>query len=72
MRRAIHPPFAWIIMRNLPEFPGAFVARLVTDPPTPYILLGHTLAEVQVQLGVSTRFAQNRTLGRKVNRIRGL
>jgi hypothetical protein len=45
-----HPLFAWIIMQNLPEFPGAFVARLVTDAPTPYILLGHTLAEVQVQL----------------------
>jgi hypothetical protein len=45
-----HPLFAWVIMRSLPEFPGAFVARLVTDAPTPYILLGHTLAEVQVQL----------------------
>jgi hypothetical protein len=45
-----HPLFAWIIMRNLFEFPGAFVARLVTDAPTPYILLGHTLAEVQAQL----------------------
>jgi hypothetical protein len=45
-----HPLFAWVIMQNLPEFPGAFVARLVTDAPTPYILLGHTLAEVQVQL----------------------
>jgi hypothetical protein len=44
------PLFAWIIMQNLPVFPGAFVARLVTDAPTPYILLGHTLAEVQVQL----------------------
>jgi hypothetical protein len=45
-----HPLFGWIIMRNLPEFPGAFAARLVTDAPTPHILLGHTLAEVQVQL----------------------
>jgi hypothetical protein len=26
------------------------VARLVTDAPTPYLLLGHTLAEVQTQL----------------------
>jgi hypothetical protein len=45
-----HPLFAWVIMWNLPEFPGAFVARLATDAPTPYILLGHTLAEVQAQL----------------------
>jgi hypothetical protein len=45
-----HPLFAWVIMRNLLEFPGAFVARLVTDGPTPYILIGHTLAEVQAQL----------------------
>jgi hypothetical protein len=46
----VHPLFAWIIMRNPREFPGAFVARLVADAPTPYILLGHTLAEVQAQL----------------------
>jgi hypothetical protein len=45
-----HPLSAWIITQNLPEFPGAFVARLVTDGPTLYILLGHTLVEVQVQL----------------------
>jgi hypothetical protein len=44
-----HPLFAWIIMQNLPKFPGAFVGRLVTNAPTPYVLLGHTLAEVQVQ-----------------------
>jgi hypothetical protein len=29
---------------------GAFVARLVTDAPTAYILLGHTLAELHAQL----------------------
>jgi hypothetical protein len=45
-----HPLFAWIIMRGLPEYPGSLVARLVTETPTPYILLGHTLAEVQAQL----------------------
>jgi hypothetical protein len=45
-----YPLFAWIITQNLLEFPGAFVARLVTDAPTPYILLGHTLAEVQARL----------------------
>jgi hypothetical protein len=46
----VHPLFAWIIMRDLPEYPGSLVARLVTETPTPYILLGHTLAEVQAQL----------------------
>jgi hypothetical protein len=45
-----HPLFAWIIMRGLPEYPGSLVARLVTDTLTPYILISHTLAEVQVQL----------------------
>jgi hypothetical protein len=44
------PLFAWIIMRNVPEYPGSLVARLVADVPTPYILVGHTLAEVQAQL----------------------
>jgi hypothetical protein len=45
-----HPLFAWIVMQDLPEYPGAFVARLVTDAPTPYVLLGHTLAEIQASL----------------------
>ena len=45
-----HPLFAWIIMRDLPEYSGAFVGRLVTDAPTLYILLGHTVAEIQTQL----------------------
>jgi hypothetical protein len=41
-----HPLFAWIVMRDLPEYPGAFVARLVTDAPTSYVLVRHTLAEI--------------------------
>jgi hypothetical protein len=45
-----HPLFAWIIMQDLPEYPGALAARLVTDAPTVYILLGHTLAEIHAQL----------------------
>jgi hypothetical protein len=40
----------WIVMRDQPNYPDEMIARLVTDGPTPYILLGHTLAEVQVQL----------------------
>jgi hypothetical protein len=45
-----HPLLAWIIMRGLPEYPGSLVARLVNETPRPYIVLGHTLAEVQAQL----------------------
>jgi hypothetical protein len=45
-----HPLFAWVIMRDLPDYPGAFVARLVTDTPTAYVLIGNSLAEVQAQL----------------------
>jgi hypothetical protein len=37
-----HPLFAWIVMRDMPKYPGAFVARLVADAPTAYALLGHT------------------------------
>jgi hypothetical protein len=29
-----HPLVGWIVMRDLPEYPGAFVARLVIDAPT--------------------------------------
>jgi hypothetical protein len=42
-----HPLFAWIIMRNPPEFPRAFVARLVTSAPTPYMRRSHRLSDRQ-------------------------
>jgi hypothetical protein len=45
-----HPLFAWVLMRDLPDSPAAFVARLVTDSPTAYVLIGLTLAQVQAQL----------------------
>jgi hypothetical protein len=45
-----HPLFAWIILQDLPDYPGVLVARLVTDAPTPYVLLGHTLAELHASL----------------------
>jgi hypothetical protein len=44
------PRFAWIVIRGLTKYPGAFVARMVTDAPAPYILLGHTPAEIHAQL----------------------
>jgi hypothetical protein len=46
----MHPLLAWIVMRNQPEYPGEFVARLVTNAPTPYVLLADTLAGLQAQL----------------------
>jgi hypothetical protein len=39
-----------VILDRETEYPGAFVARLVTDPPTPYVMLGHTLAEIHARL----------------------
>jgi hypothetical protein len=45
-----HPLFAWVVMRDLPNYPGAFVARLVTDAPTAYVLIGQTLSDVRAQL----------------------
>ena len=38
-----HALAGWVVIRDQPE-PGAFVARLVTDAPTPYILRADTLA----------------------------
>ena len=37
-------------MRDQTEHPGLLVVRLVTDAPTSYILLGHTLAELHATL----------------------
>jgi hypothetical protein len=45
-----HPLVGWIVMRDQPDYPDEMIARLVTDAPTPYVLRGHTLAEVQAQL----------------------
>jgi hypothetical protein len=45
-----HPLFAWAVMEDPPEYPGAFVARLVTDAPTSYALLGQTLGEIHASL----------------------
>jgi len=45
-----HPLLAWIVMHDPPEYPDAFVARLVTSGPTPYLLRAECLAEVHAQL----------------------
>jgi hypothetical protein len=45
-----HLLMGWIVMQDQPDYPDEMIARLVTDAPTPYVLRGHTLAEVQAQL----------------------
>jgi hypothetical protein len=34
----VGPCHSWIIMRDLPEYPGSLAARLVTDAPTPWVI----------------------------------
>jgi hypothetical protein len=45
-----HPLVAWIITRNEANYPGEFVARLITDGPTSYVMLADTLTGLQAQL----------------------
>ena len=40
----------WVVMQDAPEYPDKFIARLVTDAPSPYLLLADTLAELHGQL----------------------
>jgi hypothetical protein len=37
-------------MRDPPDYPDKIIARLVTDSPTPYVLMAESLAELQAQL----------------------
>src|SRR5471032_3276215 len=45
-----HPLVASIVTRDEVTWSGEFVARLVTDAPTPYVLLADTLAGLEAQL----------------------
>ena len=45
-----HPLVAWIVTRDEIAYPGEFVARLVTDAPTSYVMLADTLAGLWAQL----------------------
>jgi hypothetical protein len=40
----------WVVMQDAPEYPDKFIARLVTDAPSPYLLIADTLAEIHGQL----------------------
>jgi hypothetical protein len=46
------PKVSWTIMRDQAEYPGEFVARLVMNAPTPYVLLADTLPGLQAQLPI--------------------
>ena len=45
-----HPLAAWIVSKDEPGFPDRLVARLVTDGPTPYMLVADTLAQLRAQI----------------------
>ena len=40
----------WVVIRDPPEYPDKITARLVTEAPSPYVLLANTLAEVHARL----------------------
>jgi hypothetical protein len=42
--------YGWAVWRDAPDYPGKVIARLVTDKPTPYVLVADTLAELQAML----------------------
>jgi hypothetical protein len=45
-----HALVGWVVMCDPPEYPNKTVARLVTNTPSPYVLLADTLAEIHAQL----------------------
>jgi hypothetical protein len=45
-----HALIAWVVMWDPPGYPDRFIARLVTDVPSPYVLVANTPAGVQEQL----------------------
>jgi hypothetical protein len=47
-----HTLVGWVVMQDAPEHPDKFIARLVTDAPSPYLLIADTLAEIHGQLSL--------------------
>jgi hypothetical protein len=45
-----HPLVGWIVMKDPPGYPSKFSARLVTDAPSPYVLVADTLGEIYAML----------------------
>jgi hypothetical protein len=52
-----HPLLAWVVTRDEGTYRGQFVARLVTETPTVYVLLAGTLGELHAQLPPGTRWS---------------
>ncbi len=48
--RRAHALVGWVVMRDPPEYPDKVIARLVTEGPSPYLLIADTLAEIHAQL----------------------
>ena len=46
----VHALVGWVVLQDTPEYPDKFIARLVTDAPSPYLLIADTLAEIHGQL----------------------
>jgi hypothetical protein len=44
------PIVGWVVMRDPPDYPDKITARLVSDRPTPYLLIADNLAELQARL----------------------
>src|SRR4051794_622602 len=42
-----HSLVAWIVLWDLPAYPERYAARLVTNGPSPYLLLARTLAGIR-------------------------
>ena len=57
MARALHADacrnyalVAWVVLWDLPAYPGRYAARLATSSASPYLLLADTLTGIREQL----------------------
>jgi hypothetical protein len=56
-----HPLLTWVVTRDEGTYRGHFVARLLTDGPTPYVLLAQTLGQLHARLPPGTRWSDRRS-----------
>ena len=45
-----HVLVGWIVTRDPLDYPDKVIARLMTDKPSPYVMIANTLAELQAYL----------------------
>ena len=45
-----HKLVGWLVMKDMPDYPGKLIARLATDAPSVYVLVADTLAELHALL----------------------